>query len=823
MISKSLVSDVEAGFHVCDKERYAELGMKMSDFAFCDRRLPYNVRVKDLVDRMSLYEKTQNLGNRASGVPRLGVPAYQWWSEALHGISDQGTGGVHFDDQVPAATSFPLVILTAAAFNESLWKAIGQVVSTEGRAMYNLQHAGLTYWSPVINVVRDPRWGRTLETPGEDPYTVGRYAVNFVRGMQDVEEAEAEAEGKAEGKGSHSHTSTSSNQQQLDSRPLKVSACCKHMAAYDLEIWNASSRFTFDAKVTEQDMVETFLRPFEMCVKDGDVSSVMCSYNQINGIPSCADPVMLNQTVRNAWNLHGYIVADCDAVEEMKVHQHFLNYSPEETVARTLRAGLDLDCENWRTYHSYYGDHLESATMQGKVREEDMDRSLKYLFTVQMRLGYFDGDTPFEKLGNKDICTHQHIHLAAQTAREGIVLLKNNDHTLPLNSRNHQITTLALIGPHANATDVMLGNYAGKPCRLTTPLDGISAYVANVRFAQGCSDVACENKNLFRPALQAAKNADATVIIAGLDKTIELEDMDRTNLWLPGNQAQLISQVANVSKGPVILVIMSAGGVDISFAKNDNDRIKSILWAGYPGEQGGRAIADVIFGAYNPGGRLPVTWYPNDYVNKIPMTSMLLRPNDQLGYPGRTYRFYKGPTVYPFGYGLSYTKFQYHIALPKPKKLKQINNAMNMMMSVKVKLGQHVHCRDLAYDQGAIKPPDQCPAVMVSDLLRCGEQDFSFHVVVENSGDRDGSEVLIVYSRPPEGVAGAHQKQVIGFQRVFVPAGRRKKVKFTFNVCKALGIVDFKSSMLLPSGAHSIIIGDAGHAFPIQVIFHRHN
>ncbi|KAL9263405.1 putative beta-D-xylosidase 2 [Drosera capensis] len=761
----------EAAFHVCDKSRYAKLGMTMSDYAFCDRRLPYHVRVKDLVDRMTLYEKTQNLGSRAKGVDRLGVPAYQWWSEALHGISDQGTGGVHFDKEVPGATSFPLVILTAATFNESLWKAIGEVVSTEGRAMYNLQHAGLTFWSPVINVVRDPRWGRTLETPGEDPYTVGRYAINFVRGMQDVEGNE------------HSDDP--------NSRPLKVAACCKHMAAYDLENSNGTTRFVFDAKVTQHDMVETFLRPFEMCVKEGDVSSVMCSYNQIDGIPSCADAIMLNETVRNAWNLHGYIVADCDAVEEMNIHQHFLNYTPEETVARFhnielgYATGLDLDCEDWRTFHSYYGDHLENATLQGKVREEDIDRSLKYLFTVQMRLGYFDGDTPFENLGKKDICTDQHVELSAETAREGIVLLKNNDHTLPL--KPDDFKTLAIIGPHGNASDVMLGNYA--------------AYTS-ITFAQGCPDVACQNQNLFGPALQAAKNADATVIITGLDRTVELEDNDRTNLLLPGNQTQLINQVAKDSKGPVILVIMSAGGVDISFAEG-NDDIKSILWAGYPGEQGGHAIADVVFGAYNPGGRLPVTWYPNDYIYQIPMASMLLRPNNELGYPGRTYRFYTGPTVYPFGYGLSYTTFLHHIDLPKKQS------------AVHVKLGKHVHCRDLPYEDGITKPG--CPAVMVSDL-KC-EEHFNFHVVVENTGDRDGSQVVIVYSKPPEGVSGAHEKQVIGFQRVFVPAGGQNKVKFSFNACKALGIVDFKSSMLLPSGAHTIIVGDARDSFPVQVTF----
>ncbi|GAB4828638.1 hypothetical protein Ancab_018303 [Ancistrocladus abbreviatus] len=765
----------EAGYYVCDPEAYAKQGLDITEFAFCDDNLPYTERVKDLVDRMTVSEKIQNLGNRAKGVPRLGLKPYQWWSEALHGISSQGTGGVWFDSVVPGATSFPQVILTTATFNESLWKAIGETVSTEGRAMYNLKHAGITYWSPVINVVRDPRWGRTLETPGEDPFVVGRYAVNFVRGMQDVEGTQ--------------------HIKDLDSRPLKVSACCKHMAAYDVEGWNGTTRFVFNSKVTQQDMVETFLRPFEMCVKEGEVSAVMCSYNKINGVPSCANPVLLNETVRNAWNLHGYIVADCDAVEEMKKHQNYMDYTPEETAAAALSAGLDLDCEDWRTYHSYYQDHLESATKQGLVREEDIDRSLTYLYTVQMRLGYFDGDTPFERLGKDDICTDQHVEMAADAARQGIVLLKNNDEALPLNP--YFVKNIALIGPHGNASSAMLGNYAGTPCRLKTPLDGLSAY-ANVTFAKGCWNILCHDQGLFKPALEAAKSADATVLLVGLDNSVENEDLDRTNLLLPSNQAELINQVAKVSRGPVIVVIMSAGGVDISFALN-NKAVHAIIWAGYPGEQGGRAIADVVFGAYNPGGRLPVTWYPNDYVNQIPMTSMRLRPIDQLGYPGRTHRFYTGPTVFPFGYGLSYTKFRHSIKLHKKA------------LSVKINLPTHVHCRDLQY--AGHKPT--CPAVMVDDI-HC-HKNFKFDVVVANIGGRDGSQVVIVYSKPPAGIVGANVKQVIGFKRVFVPAGGRRTLRFQFNVCKALGIVDYKSSMLLASGQHTIIVGDQGNSFPLRV------
>ncbi|KAK9936730.1 hypothetical protein M0R45_013558 [Rubus argutus] len=298
--------------------------------------------------------------------------------------------------------------------------------------------------------------------------------------------------------------------------------------------------------------------------------------------------------------------------------------------------------------------------------------------------------------------------------------------------------------------------------------------------------------------MQAAKEADVTIILAGLDLSVEAESKDRVDLLLPGYQTQFINQVAQVSKGPAILVIMSAGGVDISFAKKNNN-IKAIMWAGFPGEQGGRAIADVVFGHYNPGGRLPLTWYPADYVDMLPLTSMPLRPIDSLGYPGRTYKFYNGSTVYPFGYGLSYTKFNYNI--PSAKRY------------LDIKLEKSQHCRDLEYKEGEYRP--SCPSVLIDDL-QC-KHDFEFEVEVQNVGRRDGSEVIMVYSKPPHGIASTHAKQVIGFKRVFVKAGQTEKVSFVFNACKSLGIVDYTAYNLLPSGKHTILIGANVVSFPLQL------
>ncbi|CBI25988.3 unnamed protein product, partial [Vitis vinifera] len=727
--------------YVCDASRFAALGLDMKDFVYCDSSLPYDVRVKDLVDRITLEEKARNVIDVASGVPRIGLPPYKWWSEALHGVANVGSA-TFFDEVVPGATSFPNVILSAASFNQSLWKTLGQVVSTEARAMYNLGHAGLTFWSPNINVARDPRWGRILETPGEDPLTVGVYGVNYVRGLQDIEGTE--------------------NTTDLNSRPLKIASSCKHFAAYDLDQWFNVDRRHFDAKVSEQDMTETFLRPFEMCVKEGDTSSVMCSFNNINGIPPCADPRFLKGVIREQWNLHGYIVSDCWAIDTIVQDQKFLDVTSEEGVALSMKAGLDLECGH------YYNDSLATAVREGRVSEHDVDKSLSYLYVVLMRVGFFDGIPSLASLGKKDICNDEHIELAREAARQGIVLLKNDNATLPLKP----VKKLALVGPHANATVAMIGNYAGIPCHYVSPLDAFSE-LGDVTYEVGCADVKCHNDTHVYKAAEAAKNADATIILVGTDLSIEAEERDREDLLLPGYQTEMVNQVTDLSTGPVILVVMCGGPIDISFAKN-NPKIAAILWAGFPGEQGGNAIADIVFGKYNPGGRSPITWYENGYVGMLPMTSMALRPIESLGYPGRTYKFFNGSTVYPFGYGLSYTNFSYSLTAPT--------------RSVHISLTS-----------------------------------FEFQVAVKNVGSMDGSEVVMVYSSPPSGIVGTHIKQVIGFERVFVKVGNTEKVKFSMNVCKSLGLVDSSGYILLPSGSHTIMAGDnsTSVSFPFQVNYHN--
>ncbi|KAF6172219.1 hypothetical protein GIB67_024841 [Kingdonia uniflora] len=751
---------------ICNSGKFQKMGTNMNSLPFCDRGLSYQVRAKDLVDRMTLEEKVAQIGDNAVGVQRLNLPGYKWWSEALHGVSDVGPG-THFNSNVTAATSFPTVILSTASFNETLWKSLGEAVSNEARAMHNLGLAGLTFWSPTINVARDPRWGRIIETPGEDPFVVGRYAANYVRGLQDVEGY--------------------LNTKDPNSRPLKVGACCKHFAAYDVDNWKGIDRYHFDAKVTERDMVETFLLPFEMCVKEGDVASVMCSYNRVNGIPTCADPRLLNQTIREQWNLHGYIVADCDSIEVMVNGHKFLNDTPQMAVAQTLKAGLDLDCG------VYYPKYAMQAVKEGLVKEEEINHSLKNLYIVLMRLGWFDG-TPggaFVQLGKNDICSPQNLELSADAARQGIVLLKNNN-TLPLSFSSGDLKpTFAVVGPHAKATIAMIGNYAlktGLACRYSTPIDGISAY-GNVKYAPGCSNVKCQDGSGVPTAVVTVQNATATFVFLGLDLSIEAESLDRVDLKFPGSQETLVTEIASAPNvGPVIVIIFSAGGIDVSTIAR-HPKVSAIIWAGYPGAEGGRAIADVIFGNYNPGGRLPITWYPADYVDKIPMTSMQLRPLSDLGYPGRTYKFYNGSTVYPFGYGLSYTKFTYTIR--SAPKLVTFN------------LARLQKCRPIDFSDGQKL---DCPAILVEES-KCREI-IKIGLMVRNTGPKDGAHVVFLYTVPPSNIAGTPIKRLVAFKRVFLRAGESQPVIFNLNACKIFSIITDNAYELLPAGEHSIVVGN---------------
>nr|CAB3490548.1 unnamed protein product [Digitaria exilis] len=757
-------------------------GGSSSSLPFCRRSLPARSRARDLVSRLTRAEKVRLLVNNAAGVPRLGVGGYEWWSEALHGVSDTGPG-VRFGGEFPGATAFPQVIGTAASLNASLWDLIGRAVSDEARAMYNGGRAGLTFWSPNVNIFRDPRWGRGQETPGEDPTISSRYAVSYVHGLQ----------------------------QQQPHGDLKLAACCKHFTAYDLDSWGPTDRYHFNAVVSLQDLEDTFNVPFRACVTHGRAAAVMCSYNQVNGVPTCADETFLRGTVRSRWGLDGYIVSDCDSVDVFFNDQHYTS-TPEDAVAATMRAGLDLDCG---PFLAVYG---ESAVAKRKIADADVDAALLNTVAVQMRLGMFDGEPaagPYGHLGPRHVCTPAHQELALDAARQSVVLLKNigqpprgkhvgssGGGVLPLRPAAHRV--VAVVGPHADATVAMIGNYAGKPCRYTTPVQGVARYATRVVRQAGCADVACAgSQQPIAAAVDAARNADATVVVAGLDQKVEAEGLDRSGLMLPGRQAELISAVAMASKGPVVLVLMSGGPIDIAFAKND-PRIGAILWVGYPGQAGGQAIADVIFGHHNPGGKLPVTWYPQEYLQKVPMTNMAMRANPATGYPGRTYRFYTGPTIYPFGHGLSYTKFTHSLA--------------HAPASLTVQLAAGGHSGKASSSPATFLNATARTTVRVAHA-RCEGMRVPVHVDVRNVGDRDGAHaVLVFHTAPPlAGEGGAPVRQLVAFEKVHVAAGGVARVEMGVDVCDGMSVADRDGVRRIHVGEHRLVIGELTHSVSIGV------
>ncbi|MCO5578264.1 hypothetical protein L7F22_032103 [Adiantum nelumboides] len=732
-------------------------GQGFEGLSFCDVRRGVAERVAALVANLTLQEKAAQLVNGAAGVPRLGLPPYQWWSEALHGVSNQGPG-VFFAHSIPAATSFPQVLLSAASFNSSLWLAIGQAISTEARAMYNMGQSGLTFWSPNINIFRDPRWGRGQETPGEDPLVVSSYAVNFVQGLQSINASDP-------------------------AKSLKVAACCKHYTAYDLDQWQDIDRFHYNAKVNAQDLGDSYQPPFQACVQEGASACMMCSYNRINGVPSCADRSMLNDIVRDQWGLNGYIVSDCDSVEVMYDYMHY-TATPTQSVADSILAGLDLNCGY------FLSNYTALAVAEGLVHEKDVDKSLTYLYTTLMRLGYFDGNPRkqrYGELGPDQVCSDEHKRLAVEAAKQGMVLLKNLNQTLPL-SKN--LRKVAVIGPNADSSEMLRANYAGLPCRNTTVVSGIERYV-DMLHVNGCSGtVACDTLG-FPEDLEienmtlAVQQADAVILVMGLDQTQERESFDRTTLLLPGKQQTIIEHVANSARSPVILVIMSGGPVDISFAQS-NPSIHSILWGGYPGEAGGDAVASILFGDHNPCGRLPNTWYTEKYT-RWSMADSRMRPDPSTGYPGRTYRFQKSSdlTLYEFGYGLSYSNFSISISANITK--------FNLMTTTK----NNTFCED----------QKTCDVLIVADVHGCSTMEV--YIDVHNGGPMDGTHTALLMWHPPAAMRslGAPVRQLLAFQPQRVPVSWTVRTSFPIDICKQMSFLAPDGlTQLLPLGFNSLSV-----------------
>jgi beta-glucosidase len=819
--------------------------------------LPIQTRVDDLVSRMTLEEKVSQMMNAAPAIERLGIPQYDWWNEALHGVARAGY-----------ATVFPQAIGLAATWDTKLMREVADVISTEARAKHhefarNNQHGryqGLTFWSPNINIFRDPRWGRGQETYGEDPYLTARLGVEFVKGLQGN-----------------------------DPRYFKVIATPKHYAVHS---GPEPERHSFDAKAYERDLRETYLPAFRATVVEAKAYSVMCAYNRTNGEPCCANKQLMTDILRGEWGFDGYVVSDCGAIRDIWHDHHFVKTETEAS-ALAVKAGTDLTCG---------GEYvtLIQAVKQGLITDAEIDTALKRLLTARFRLGMFDPPemVPYARIPFSQNDTPEHRQLALRAARESIVLLKNANRTLPLRK---DLKSIAVIGPNADAPDVLWGNYNGYPSRLITPLAGIKNAVSpstKVVYALGSTlagealvplpstalsangsgterglkaeyfnnqelrgpaatvrtdervefnwgrykptpevnannfsvrwsgkvtpaesgkyelgftaddgarlyldgrllidawasnpnktitkevtleagrsyDVRLEYFQTMREAVakfvwsyprlaerqieeavKAAKESDASVLVLGISAGLEGEEMtvnvegfrggDRTDISLPKGQEALLKAVVATGK-PVVVVLLSGSALAVNWA---NDNAAAMLQAWYPGGEGGTAIADVLFGDYNPAGRLPVTFYKS--VDELP-------PFTDYGMRGRTYRYFEGQPLYPFGFGLSYTKFTYS----------------NLRLNAKsVKAGEPI----------------------------------KVSVDVTNAGEREGDEVVQLYLTDVAASAPVPIRTLVGFDRVSLRPREKRNVTFTITP-RQMSLIDDSGKRVIEPGEFLISVG----------------
>ncbi|GGA26671.1 hypothetical protein GCM10010981_14160 [Dyella nitratireducens] len=688
--------------------------------AYKDPKLSFEQRAADLVSRMTLEEKVSQMQNAAPAIPRLGIPAYDWWNEGLHGVARAGQ-----------ATVFPQAIGLAATFDTTLMHQVATTISDEARAKYNdferrgmhARYEGLTFWSPNINIFRDPRWGRGQETYGEDPFLTSRMGVAFVRGMQGD-----------------------------DPKYRKLDATAKHYAVHS---GPESERHRFDVHPSERDLYETYLPAFQALVQEGKVDAVMGAYNRVDGESASASPRLLQDILRKQWGFDGYTVSDCDAVEDI-YKNHKIVQSAEQAAALALKSGMDLNCGT--TYAA-----LTQAVHDGLVSESDIDHALKPLMMARFRLGMFDPPqlVPWSRLPYAVNQSPQHDELARRAADESMVLLKNNG-VLPLSPNLHRI---AVIGPTADDVAPLLGNYHGTPKAPVTILQGIrdAAPNAQVIYVHGADLVegihgsgAASPAESYRQALDAAQKADVVIFAGGLTADLEGEEMkvhypgfaggDRTDLRLPATQEKLLESLQATGK-PVVLVLTTGSALAIDWAKQ---HLPAILLAWYPGQRGGTAVADALFGRTDPAGRLPVTFYKAD--EKLP-------PFNDYRMEGRTYRYFKGETLYPFGYGLSYTRFAYS---------------------------------DLQLDRTKVAPGDH----------------IKITLKVKNTGERAGDEVVQLYLKPLHAVHARVNEALRGFQRMPLQPGEEQTVSFDISPATDLKYYDdVHHAYAVDPGSYRVQIG----------------
>jgi len=613
-------------------------------YPFQDPSLSFEQRVNDLVSRLTLKEKISLMQNNSDSIPRLGIPAYNWWNECLHGVARDGI-----------ATVFPQAIGLASMWDLPLMNQIGNAVSTEARAKHEEHirkgerniYQGLTFWTPNINIFRDPRWGRGQETYGEDPFLTSQTGVAYVKGLQGN-----------------------------DPKYFKVIATAKHFAVHSGSEYN---RHWFNAVVNKQDMFDTYLPAFESLVTNGKVYSIMGAYNRVDGVPACANAFLLDTMLRQRWGFKGYVVSDCGAITDI-FRGHKYAETESQAAAFAVKAGCDLTCGS--EYIS-----LEEAVAKGEITEQQINVSVSRLLLALFKLGMFDDKNlvAYKNIPFSENNSPQHNELSKLATLKSIVLLQNKEGLLPLSG---SIKTIAVVGPFANETSVLRGNYNGDASNPITFLNGIKNFVGSNTSVITNDYINVPDKDYINDAnekdsiallVKDCATADVVIFCGGLSPGVEGEEGpivkkgffhgDRTTLDLPDVQLNALKALKASGK-KVILLLTNGSALSLNW---ENENLDGIIETWYPGQNAGSAVADILFGKYNPAGRLPVTFYRS--VNDLPAF-------EDYNMQGRTYRYFTGIPLYPFGYGLSYSTFQYQtIALSKNKALQK--DSISVSITVK--------------------------------------------------------------------------------------------------------------------------------------------
>lgn len=638
-------------------------------------------RADDLISRMTLVEKASQLLHESPAVERLGVPAYNWWNECLHGVARAGR-----------ATIFPQAIGMAATFDENLLETIADAITDEGRAKHHAaaaagnrgQYRGLTFWTPNVNIFRDPRWGRGQETYGEDPWLTSKLGLAFLRGIQ-----------------------------QEKNGIMKAAGCAKHYAVHS---GPEELRHEFDAIVSEQDLRSTYLPAFKALVTVGGVEAVMGAYNRTNGEVCCASPTLLDQILREEWGFAGHVVSDCWAVQDFHEH-HKVTNTPEESAAMALNHGCDLNC-------GCTFEHTVLAVKEGLLDESIVDRSLKRLLISRFKLGLLNPPEadPWRTISLEVVDSPKHRALARKAAVESMVLLKNNG-ILPLKDN---LRYLYIVGPNADNPNALLGNYYGINPRVVTPLQGLAARIpesTTVDFRTGAL-LDREKPNPVDWAVFESESADVTIAFMGLDGSLEGEEGDaisslhkgdREDIGLPDGQLNFLERMK--ARGAKLVVVLTGGSA--LAVRQVHELADAVIMGWYPGEEGGSAVADILYGDENPSGRLPVTFY--DDIADLPAY-------EDYSMEGRTYRYFRKEALYPFGFGLSYTRFQYSDAA--------VDGSLTADGSVKVS------------------------------------------VTLTNTGDRAGAEIAQLYALPPLADFNTPRAELRGLKRVDLEPGEYRRLDF---------------------------------------------